>query len=167
MKVFAVLILCVSLCHAQDLNDDAESVKVPQWYLVPLHRNRRQTNWSLSGPKLTGSVSHQGTIFNSPNHRLDGSAYASKNFAQSRGLQPDMMGGRLDYSHKPTGSGVSVGADHMRGGGTDLSATGRYNIYNTKNWNVGVSGEYSRHFGGPGGTGRPNYGAFLSATGRF
>lgn len=55
----------------------------------------------------------------------------------------------------------------MRGYGTDLNVGAKYNIHQSKNFGVDVTGQYGRHFGGPGGTGQPNYGAFLNAHGRF
>lgn len=111
-------------------------------------------------------ISHTGNVFDNNNHRLDGTASAGKNWG-SHGLRPDQVGGRLDYSHKPSGSSAFVGADNMRGYGTDVNAGVKYNIHQSKNLGVDLTGQYGRHFGGPGGTGRPNAGVFLNANGRF
>lgn len=99
-------------------------------------------------------------------NKFDGTASAHKTFG-TPGILPNQVGGRVDYTHKPSGSGAFLSADHGRGYGTDLNAGAKVNLYESKNWDVGVTGQYGRHYGGPWGTGRPNYGAFLSATGRF
>lgn len=111
-------------------------------------------------------ISHTGNIFDNNNHRLDATASAAKGW-NSHGLKPDQFGGRLDYSHKPSGSSVFVGADRVRGYGTDVNAGMKYNIHQSKNWGVDLTGQYGRRFGGPYGTGRPNAGVFLNINGRF
>lgn len=124
----------------------------------------RQTQWGIN--QGGAGISHTGTLMNNGNHRLDGTASAAKNWG-SHGVRPDQVGGRLDYSHIPSGSSAFLGADNMRGYGTDLNAGGKLNLHQTKNFGVDLTGQYGRHFGGPGGTGGPNYGVFLNANGRF
>lgn len=124
----------------------------------------RQTKWDLN--QAGAGISHTGNIFDNDKHRLDGTASLGKNW-DSHGLRPDQVGGRLDYSYKPSGSSVFVGADKTRGYGTDVNAGVKYNIYQGKNFGVDATGQYGRHFGGPGGTGSPNAGVFLNAHGTF
>lgn len=49
--------------------------------------------------------------------------------------------------------------------GTDVSASGTWNFIHKPNADVGLTGQYGRHFG-PGG-GRPNYGVMLGGKIRF
>ncbi|CAH1990396.1 unnamed protein product [Acanthoscelides obtectus] len=142
----------------------AEDEEGQQYYMVPLSRVRRSETRGVVNERGVG-VSHQGNIFNSGGHRLDGSAYANKNFG-SHGLRPDAAGGRLDYSHGSKTSAFA-GADHVRGYGTDVGAGVRHNIYSSKNFNVDAGANYGRHFGGPGGTGRPQMGGFIRGSGKF
>ncbi|KAJ8964089.1 hypothetical protein NQ317_004397 [Molorchus minor] len=163
MKYFVLVatLLAVAVAMPFDIFEDEEG---EQYYAVPVSREKRQTKW---GATNTGfGVSHQGTILNSNNHQLDGSAYASKNWG-SHGIKPDQFGGQLDYSHKPSGSSAFVGADRIPGYGTDVSAGLKQNLYQNKNFGVDVTGQYGRHFGGPGGTGKPQSGVFLNAHGTF
>ncbi|CAG9772815.1 unnamed protein product [Ceutorhynchus assimilis] len=123
---------------------------------------RQQTSYGFRSPGI-GTVSHTGTILDNQNNLLTGTGYASKDFTSGGAfLKPDVYGAQVDYSHKQSGSGVGVGADHIRRAGTDVRATGTWNIVNTKNADVGVSGQYEKHFG-PGGS-HSDYGVVLKGT---
>lgn len=124
----------------------------------------RQTKWGVN-PSGVG-ISHTGNFFDNDNHRLDGTVSLGKNW-NSQGLRPDQLGGRLDYNHKPSGSSAFVGANNIRGYGTDVNAGLKYNILQGKNYGVDLTGQYGRHYGGPGGTGSPNSGVFLNLNGKF
>lgn len=124
----------------------------------------RQTKWGIN--QSGGGISHTGNVFDNNNHRLDGTASAGKNW-DSHGLRPDQVGGRLDYSHKPSGLSSFVGADNTRGYGTDVNTGVKYNIHQDKNFGVDLTGQYNRHYGGSGGTGKPEAGIFLNAHGNF
>lgn len=110
-------------------------------------------------------MGHSGTVANQGGHRLDGGAYAGKNFG-SHGLKPDQVGGRLDYSHRP-GTSAFASADHTRRHGTDVNAGVRHNVYQNKNFGVDATGQYGRHYGGQFGSGRPNAGVGIEGHGRF
>ncbi|XP_066259186.1 uncharacterized protein [Euwallacea similis] len=135
-------------------------------HLVPLRREKRQqkTDFHLKSPGIA-TLSHQGTILNNNNHRLDGMGYATKDFSRHGGLRPDTYGGSLDYLHKPSGAGLGVSADHFRGSGTSVGASGTWNFIQRPNANFGITGQYQRHFG-PGG-GKPDYGIFLGGKANF
>uniref|UniRef100_A0A6P7GB81 Uncharacterized protein LOC114340062 n=1 Tax=Diabrotica virgifera virgifera TaxID=50390 RepID=A0A6P7GB81_DIAVI len=53
------------------------------------------------------------------------------------------------------------------GYGTDVTAGGKYNFAGGKNWGADASAGYNRHFGGPGGTGKPQVGAGVNVHGNF
>ncbi|XP_018563819.1 sarcotoxin II-1-like [Anoplophora glabripennis] len=164
MKFFVFFVAAVAVAVAVPI-EVAEDEEGQQYYLVPVSREKRQaTKWGVSNTGV--GLSHSGTILNNDNHRLDGSAYAAKNFG-SHGLRPDQVGGRLDYAHKPSGSGAFISADNARRYGTDVNAGAQYNFVHKNNLDVGVVGQYGRHFGGPFGTGRPQGYVGLTATGRF
>ncbi|XP_072389119.1 uncharacterized protein [Diabrotica undecimpunctata] len=135
-----------------------------QFVLLPLQRERRDLTWGANSNGF--SLGQKGTIYSNSNHQFDGSYGASKAWG-SHGIKPDTFGGRVDYTHNPSGSSAFVGANRTPGWGTDLAAGGKYNIAQGKNWNVDVTGQYGRHYGGPIGTGKPEYGAFLNVNGRF
>lgn len=61
---------------------------------------------------------------------------------------------------------VSVNRDRA---GTDVNARVNANIWESRNGRSQLNGEanYNRHFGGPGGSSRPNYGAGLNFVHRF
>ncbi|CAH1108529.1 unnamed protein product [Psylliodes chrysocephalus] len=140
------------------------AVDEEEYLLVPVHRERRQTKWGLNQSGY--GASHTGNIYNNGRNGVTGTVSASKAW-NSHGLKPDVVGGRLDFTNKPTGSGAFIGADRTRGFGTDVNAGAKYNFLQKKNWSGDVSGQYGRHFGGPGGTGKPNAGVFLNVNGRF
>lgn len=73
----------------------------------------------------------------------------------------------MDYTYKPSASSVFVGADHTKNWGTDVAAGAKYNIHQSKNWAVDLTGQYGRHYGGPMGTGNPEAGVFLNVNGKF
>nr|AYV99148.1 attacin C3 [Octodonta nipae] len=159
--VFSAFCLAVAAAMPYEIIEDEDG---QQYYAVPISREKRQTKWNVNQSGV--GISHTANIFDNNKHRLDGTASAAKNF-NSHGLKPDQIGGRLDYNHKPSGAGAFVGADRTRGFGTDLNVGAKYNIHQSKNVGVDVTGQYGRHFGGPGGTGKPNYGVFLNAVARF
>ncbi|KAJ8933800.1 hypothetical protein NQ318_000589 [Aromia moschata] len=163
MKYFVLIafLLAVAAALPFEVVEDQEG---EQYYVVPVSREKRQTKWGVSDSGF--GIGHKGTILNNDNHRLDGSAYAGKNW-ESHGVRPDQFGGRLDYAHKPSGASAFVGADNVRHFGTDVNAGVKYNLHHSKNWDVDLSGQYGRHFGGPGGTGNPNAGVLLNVNGRF
>ncbi|XP_018563820.1 attacin-C-like [Anoplophora glabripennis] len=163
MKYYVLLAVVAAVATALPVEYN-EQEDGQEFYLVPVNREKRQTNWGISNTGL--GASHAGTIFDNGNHRLDGSAYAAKNFG-SHGLRPDQMGGRLDYAHMPSGSNAFIKADNARHYGTDVNAGAQYNFVHRKDLDVGVVGQYGRHFGGPFGTGRPQSYVGLTATGRF
>nr|CAI5859212.1 unnamed protein product [Callosobruchus analis] len=106
----------------------AENEEGQQYYMVPLSRSRRspQSQTSVGANERGIGLSHSGTILNSNGHRLDGSAYANKNY-HSPGLKPDQFGGQLNYNHDRTSA--YLGADHARGYGTDVRAGVQHDIY--------------------------------------
>ncbi|XP_074026957.1 uncharacterized protein [Leptinotarsa decemlineata] len=163
MKRFVFATLCLAVAAAVPL-EVVEDVDGQQYYIVPIHREKRQTQWGISNSGY--GASHTGTLYENDRHRFDGTASASKNFG-SHGLRPDQVGGRVDYSHIPSGSSAFVGADNTRGYGTDVAAGVKYNIYESKNAGVDLTGQYGRHYGGPGGTGKPEAGVFLNAHADF
>ncbi|KAJ3646420.1 hypothetical protein Zmor_024009 [Zophobas morio] len=155
-------------CFAASSAYNVQDARGQEYYLVPLHRQRRQaTGVDIRGGAGGGvrtSLNHQGTIFNNGVHRLDGAASASKQFHPSGPLS---VTGQLGYSHVPSGSGLNVGAQHTHRGGTDLSASGNANIWRRGNSRLDAVGNYNRHYGGPWGTGRPNYYGGLKFSHRF
>nr|WOJ43253.1 attacin 3 [Lasioderma serricorne] len=165
MKSFVVLVLCLASALAfpyENVEDDNE------YYLIPT-RVRRQLDISggKSGTRITAG--HGGTLYQNDRHQVDGSAFASQNFRHFKPDGPLTTGGRVDYLHKPSGSSASVGASNTRGFGTDLSAQGNLNLYRSQNGRttLDANARYDRHFGGPFGTGRPNYGGGLNFNHRF
>ncbi|VEN64141.1 unnamed protein product [Callosobruchus maculatus] len=167
MKYIVLIGFCLAVVSATPL-EIAEDEEGQQYYMVPLSRARRSPGsvTHLGANERGFGVSHQGNILNKNGHQLDGGAYASKNY-QSHGLRPDQFGGRLDYNHAPSRTSAFATADHARRYGTDVSAGIRHDIYSSKNFNVGVGGDYGRHLGGPGGNGRHQFGGFIRGSGRF
>ncbi|CAH0561510.1 unnamed protein product [Brassicogethes aeneus] len=166
MKLFLVFIatfVVAAYGHEIVSSDDGEL-----FYLVPVHRVRRQTTFDINknGPGTRVTLGHKGTIYENPNHKVTGGAFASQQF---RPTGPLTAGGNLGYQHKPSGSGLNVGADNTRGFGTNVNAQGNLNLLRSHNGNtrLDATGGYSRHFGGVGGTGRPNYNAGLNFNHRF
>lgn len=114
------------------------------------------------GVRITGT--HQGTIYSNGNHQVDGNAMISKAFRPSG---PITTGGGLSYQHLPSGSGLNLNAQHTPKYGTDFSASGNANLWQRGNSRLDAVGNYGRHYGGFGGTGRPDYYGGLQYTHRF
>ncbi|KAJ8965669.1 hypothetical protein NQ317_015557 [Molorchus minor] len=178
MKYFALVaaLLAVAAAMPFDILEDEDG---GQYYAVPVSREKRQQGGASpvatlsvnnrGGNALSDSgydLGHKGTIWSNNNHQVDGSGYASKNWG-SHGIKPDQWGGRVDYTYKPSSTSVFVGADRTPGYGTDASAGLKQNLYQNKNFGVDVTGQYGRHYGGPGGTGKPEAGVLLEAKGTF
>ncbi|CAH1370004.1 unnamed protein product [Tenebrio molitor] len=164
--MFKLIVLALAGLAAVSAYEVVQDDQGQEFFLVPLHRQRRQTSVDISksNPGVRATVSHQGTIFNNGDHRLDGGAFASKQFRPSG---PATVGGKLGYSHVPSGSGLNVGAQRTQRFGTDVSATGNANLWRRGNARLDAVGQYNRHFGGLGGTGRPNYYGGLQFSHRF
>ncbi|XP_057667433.1 uncharacterized protein LOC130900678 [Diorhabda carinulata] len=162
MKSFIVLALCLAISAAIPL-DIVEDEEGQEYLIVPLHRERREVKVGASQSGV--NVGHSSSYGNGP-HRVDTAVGASKSWG-SHGIKPDSFGGSVSYSHTPSGSSAFAGANRAPGYGTDVSAGGRYNFAGGKNWNAGVSAGYNRHFGGPGGTGKPQASVGLGVNGRF
>ncbi|RZC32121.1 uncharacterized protein BDFB_011474 [Asbolus verrucosus] len=162
-KLVVLALVSAAVVSAYDVVQDEEG---QEFYLVPLHRQRRQTNIGISkeNPGVRITAGHKGTVFDNGNHRVDGGAFASKQFRPSG---PATVGGQLGYSHVPSGSNLNVGAQHTQRFGTDLSASGRGNLWRQGNSRLDAVGSYNRHYGGLGGTRRPNYYGGLQFNHRF
>ncbi|XP_076260692.1 uncharacterized protein LOC143196689 [Rhynchophorus ferrugineus] len=172
MKLISLLLVTAAttaLPYAEEKNNGiyeeviVEDEDGQQFYLLPLGRSKRQTSWQIKNPGIA-TISHTGTILNNPNHYVSGTGYLSKNL-RGGGFAPETYGGNVGYIHKPTGSNLGVGADHTRGSGTNVHASGTYNFLKTKNGALGLTGEYGRNLGGPGG--KPNWGVFLGGKWNF
>ena len=162
-SVFVICFFVASVVTADYEYSPEYSYGDEEYVLVPISRVRRQvTSLGVDGTRAT--LSHTGTLVNNNNHHLSGTGFASKQFKPNG---PLTTGGNLDYTHKPSGSTLGVGAANTRGYGTDFSASGRYNFYNKGNTNAFAEGNYNRHYRGPGGTGRPNYYVGLGVEHRF
>nr|APX53002.1 attacin 2 [Anatolica polita] len=139
-----------------------------EYYLLPLHRARRaSTNVDIQksgGGGASVTLDHKGTIFENDNHRVDGGAFASKQFKPNG---PPTVGGNLQYTHIPSSSSLNLGASHTKHLGTDFSTSGTANLWQKGNSRLDAVGSYSRHFNGPFGTGRPDYYGGLQFTHRF
>ncbi|CAH1990087.1 unnamed protein product [Acanthoscelides obtectus] len=168
MKYVVVFIgLCLAVVNSMPL-EVAEDEDGEQYYMVPLSRTRRspQSQTGVSANQQGVTLSHGGNILDRNGHTLDGSAYASKGY-HSPGLRPDAFGGQLNYNHEPSRTSGYLGADHVRGFGTDARAGVQHDFYRNKNFNVGAGVGAERHYGGPYGNGPTQLGGFIRATGRF
>lgn len=141
----------------------------PYEYLeeIPVYRVRRQTVFGGVTPGnagTTATIGASGTLFNQNGHRVDGHGQVSRTFNPTG---PTSVGGGLDYQG-PRG-GASISADHTRHFGTDVGVSGNANLWRSNNGrsNLDATANYNRHFGGPYGTGAPNYGAGLQFNHRF
>ncbi|KAL3276704.1 hypothetical protein HHI36_012074 [Cryptolaemus montrouzieri] len=114
------------------------------------------------GSQLT--IKHGGTIYSDDKNRVTGGGFVSKPFHP---VGPTTVGGNLGYEHIPTGSGINIGASNTHKFGTDVGASANANIWQEGNSRLDVSGNYSRHYGGPGGTGKPNWGVGMSFRHQF
>ncbi|XP_019878924.1 attacin-A-like [Aethina tumida] len=162
MKSFIVFAALIAFALAEVISDEEGNL----YHLVPI-RVRRQTTWGIekNGPGATAHVQHQGTIFQNDKHHVTGSAFGSKSFPHG----PLTVGGGARYNHIPSGSNVGVGVDHTPHFGTNVHADANVNLWrgNKGNTRLDAQGQYSKHFGGPWGNGRPNFGGGLTFTHRF
>ncbi|KAG5877994.1 hypothetical protein JTB14_033643 [Gonioctena quinquepunctata] len=166
MKYFIVASFCLAVVVSLPLGI-YEDNSGGEYYVVPLDRIKRDTTYDIQGPDLKGVVKHEGTILTGDNYQLDGSAYAAKDLTDLKGLhKPELLGGDFKLKHD-NGLSAVLGADHLRGGPTDVKAGLNYDIYHDKNVNIDLDANYRRQFGGPFGAGKPDAGVFLTATGRF
>ncbi|XP_045460543.1 attacin-B-like [Harmonia axyridis] len=162
--LFGVLSLAAGDTYLVEDQFGSEYLMVP----MPLQRQRRQTSVDIKknpgGTQVT--LGHKGTIFENDKHLVSGGGFVSKQFKPTG---PTTLGGGLGYEHKPSGSGINLGASNTRGFGTDFSATGNANLWRSNDGNTRVDAyaNYDRHYGGPWGTGRPNYGGGLQFSHRF
>ncbi|KAI4463068.1 attacin c-terminal region [Holotrichia oblita] len=163
IQLFSIYV-CISSVFAGVVHLPADDNE--EYVLVPVSRVRRiffithDTNTFFNRQTIGGVdnsgrafISHTGTLVDNDRHLLLGSASAAKQF---RPDGPLTVGGSLDYAHLPSGSTLGVRASNTKGFGTDVAATGRYNFYNKGGTSVYAEGSYGRHYGGPGGTGRPD-----------
>nr|CAH7738723.1 unnamed protein product [Callosobruchus chinensis] len=167
MKYIMVFGLCLAMVSGMPY-EVAEDQQGQQYYMVPLSRARRspQPQTSVGANERGFGISHSGNILDNNGHRLDGSAYANKNY-HSSGIKPDQFGGQLNYNHDPSRTSAYLGADHARGYGTDVRAGVQHDIYRTKNFNLGVGAGGQQHLGGPFGNSRPQFGGFIRGSGSF
>ncbi|XP_045460538.1 attacin-B-like [Harmonia axyridis] len=162
--LFGIFALAAGETYLVEDQFGSEYLMVP----MPLQRQRRQTSVDINknpgGTQVT--LGHKGTIFENDKHLVSGGGFVSKQF---RPTGPTTLGGGLGYEHKPSGSGINLGASNTRGFGTDFSATGNANLWRSNNGNTRLDAyaNYGRHYGGPWGTGRPNYGGGLQFSHRF
>lgn len=143
------------------------AVDEDEYEAMPTLRVRRQTVFggiTPGNPGVTGTIGAKGNIFNQNGHSLDGSGQISRTF---RPVGPTVVGAGLDYQG-PRG-GASVNANHARGFGTDVGASANANLWRGNNGrsSLDANANYGRHFGGPFGTGRPNYGVGATFNHRF
>ncbi|RZC41657.1 Gloverin and/or Attacin C domain containing protein, partial [Asbolus verrucosus] len=138
------LIVVASLCLAAVVAlpyDLAQDEQGQRYYLVPVSRVRRDTDWNVQVPDGKFDVKHSGTIFENDRHKLDGEIYGSKSLVNRR--DPVEVGGSLSYNHD-SGSSLGVQAEHKRHQGTNLGIQGKYNIYRNGPFHVDATGEYGR-----------------------
>ncbi|RZB40281.1 Attacin C and/or Gloverin domain containing protein [Asbolus verrucosus] len=159
-KLFVAASLCLAMAVALPY-DLAQDEQGQHYYLVPVSRVRRDTDWNVQVPGGKFDVKHSGTIFENDNHKLEGEVYGSKSFVDRR--DPLEVGGSLTYNHD-SGSSLSVQAEHKRHQGTNLGIEGKYNLYRNGPFHVDVTGDYSRHYGGPSGTQHPSWNTQLTGT---
>lgn len=115
-------------------------------------------------PGVTGTIGAQGNIFNKNGHSIDAHGQVSRTYHPAG---PTSVGGGIDYQG-PRG-GLSAGANHLHRFGTAVNIGGNANVWKSRDGrsSVDVTGGYNRHYGGPGGTGRPNYNVGGQFTHRF
>lgn len=83
------------------------------------------------------------------------------------GLGPTQYGGGIDYQGDRFKEGVDV--YHVRGFGTDVNAQAGANLWKSRDGNtrLDATANYGKHFGGPYGNSKANYGGFLNFEHRF
>lgn len=133
----------------------------------PHYRNRRQSVFGGVSPSNGGSTATlgaSGTLYNQGGHRVDGHGQISRTYNPTG---PTSVGAGLDYQG-PRG-GASVNANHARHLGTDVGVTGNANVWRSHDGRstLDANANYNRHFGGPFGTGRPDYGVGATFRHRF
>ncbi|XP_056640744.1 uncharacterized protein LOC130447770 isoform X2 [Diorhabda sublineata] len=147
-----ILVLAITAAASSLPIDIIQDENDQEYLVIPLERQKRDLTW---GANQNGySLGQKGTLWSNDHHQVDGEYGASKAW-NSHGLKPDSYRGELDYSHKPSGSTAFVAAHRTPGYGTDGAAGLKYSIAQGKNYNVDLTGQYTRHYGGPGGTGKP------------
>nr|CAD7423904.1 unnamed protein product [Timema monikensis] len=116
------------------------------------------------------SAQGAGTVWRSGDRQaqVDLNGHASRLYGGPGGNSPPTFGGGASYNHNNRG-GVGVDVSRTPGFGTQVSAQGEANLWRSRNGmtSLGATGSYSRNYGGPSGTGRPNYGGFLNFNHRF
>lgn len=145
---------------AEDGYIEDESVLLPS-------RVRRQTVFggiTPGNPGVTATVGAQGNIYNKNGHSVDAFGQVSKTY---RPVGPTSVGGGIDYQG-PRG-GVLANANHVQHYGTDVGVNGNANIWRSQNGrsSLDANAGYNRHYGGPFGTGRPNYNVGATFNHRF
>nr|CAD7587587.1 unnamed protein product [Timema genevievae] len=146
--------------------------------LEPEHsRVRRQSGGGLTvdatrtqGGGTLMSAQGSGTVWRSADRQsqVDLNGHVSRVYGGPGGNSPPTYGGGASYNHNGRG-GVGVDVSRTPGYGTQLSAQAQANLWRSRNGmsSLDATGSYSRNFGGPYGTGRPNYGGFLNFNHRF
>lgn len=176
----------MSYARVVDIVDEAEYENpqlVPQYRLIPvqmfesplpndelnhLSRVRRQSGVfgkvEPGNPGVTGTIGAQGNIFNQNGHSVNAHGQVSRTYHPAG---PTSIGGGINYEG-PRGS-ASANANHVHRFGTDVSVGGKANVWtsNNRRSTVDVGGNYNRHFGGPFGTGKPNYNVGATFIHRF
>lgn len=169
-----VLFCLVSMSFAQyyyeaenpefEQNDELFHEHLP--VIRPL-RVRRQTVYgglTPGNPGARATIGAQGNIFNNNGHSVHANGEISKNFKPSG---PTGVGGGVNYQGPR--AGVSGNVNHVHRFGTDVGVSGNANVWKSQNGrsSLDANAGYNRHFGGPGGTGRPNYNGNLNFVHRF
>lgn len=170
MFLKSMVVFClVSLCYAQYniKSVDPENSLYKTLVATKPHRIRRQTvfgNVSPGNPGATATIGANGNVFNKNGHTIDAQVQVSKNFKPNG---PTMVGGGIDYQGPR--AGVSVNVNHVHRFGTDVGVSGNANIWksNDRRSSLDANAGYNRHFGGPSGTGRPNYNGNINFSHRF
>nr|WCZ69497.1 attacin-like 1 c-1315 [Carausius morosus] len=134
---------------------------------VPV-RVRRQLSASVdTAPGGGARVGVQGNtnVWQGQDSRVDANGHYARTFGGAGG--PPTYGGGLSYQ-QPRG-GASVDVSRTPGFGTQVSAQGNANLWrsNDRMSSLDANARWSRNYGSPWGTSRPDYGAGLTFTHRF
>lgn len=169
-----VLFSLLSLSFAQ-YNYEAENLEFAQdedplyehLTIIRPIRVRRQTVYgglTPANPGAKATIGAQGNIFNNNGHSVHANGEISKTF---KPIGPTSIGGGVNYQGPR--AGVSGNVNHVHRFGTDVGVSGNTNIWRSPNGRTSVDANagYNRHFGGPGGTGRPNYNGNINFNHRF
>lgn len=168
-----VLFCLVSMSCAQYYSEDENSEFVQNEQPLYEHlslirplRVRRQIYGSLTpgNPGATATIGARGNVFNNNGHSVQANGEISKNF---KPIGPTSVGGGVNYQGPR--AGVSGNVNHVHHFGTDVGVSGNANIWRSPNGRTSLDANagYNRHFGGPTGTGRPNYNGNLNFIHRF